>query len=83
MLGGGADNWNYREDDEDYYTQPGMPFRIMPHQQKQVLFSNRAAELGGVDDEVKKRHIRNCLKADPAYGKGVGDAVGISLEEVG
>jgi len=28
------------------------------------------------------RHIGNCLKADPAYGKGVADALGIALSEV-
>jgi catalase len=33
-------------------------------------------------DEVKKRHIRNCLKADPAYGAGVAKALGIALSEV-
>ena len=82
-LSGAASNWNYREDDEDYYTQPGMLFRIMSPEQQQVLFANTAAELAGVDDEVRKRHIRNCLKADPAYGKGVADALGIALEEVG
>jgi len=27
-------------------------------------------------------HIGNCLKADPAYGKGVADALGIPLSEV-
>ena len=32
--------------------------------------------------EVKLRHIGNCLKADPAYGKGVAKALGISLGEV-
>ncbi|WP_169795890.1 hypothetical protein [Methanoculleus thermophilus] len=26
--------------------------------------------------------IKNCLKADPAYGKGVADALGISLDRV-
>jgi len=60
-----------------------MLFRIMSPEQQQVLFANTAAELAGVDDEVRKRHIRNCLKADPAYGKGVADALGIALEEVG
>jgi catalase len=28
------------------------------------------------------RHIGNCLKADPAYGKGVADALGIPLGEL-
>jgi catalase len=27
-------------------------------------------------------HIRNCMKADPAYGKGVADALGIDLKKV-
>ena len=32
--------------------------------------------------EVKIRHIGNCLKADPAYGEGVAEALGIPLSEV-
>jgi catalase len=81
-LDGTADNWDDREDDDDYYTQPGMLFRIMSPEQQQVLFSNTAAELDSVDDQVRKRHIRNCLKADPAYGKGVADAMGIPLDDL-
>jgi len=81
-LSGAADNWNYREDDDDYYTQPGMLFRIMTPEQQQVLFKNTAAEMTGVADEVKKRHIRNCMKADPAYGEGMAKALGIALSEV-
>ena len=34
---------------------------------------------GDAPEEVKIRHISNCLKADPAYGKGVADALGIDL----
>ena len=30
---------------------------------------------------IKQRHIRNCFRADPAYGKGVAEALGLSLEE--
>jgi catalase len=32
--------------------------------------------------EIKVRHIRNCMKADPAYGKGVAGALEIPLNEV-
>ena len=81
-LDGAADNWNYREDDDDYYSQPGMLFRIMTPDQQQVLFANTAAEMAGVDDTVRKRHIRNCLKADPAYGEGVAKALGIALQDI-
>ena len=78
-LSGAADHWNFREDDDDYYTQPGKLFRLMSPGQQQVLFENTARAMGDIPKEIKMRHIRNCLKADPAYGKGVADALGISL----
>ena len=37
--------------------------------------------MGDAPKEIKIRHIANCLKADPAYGKGVADALGIPLSE--
>jgi catalase len=33
--------------------------------------------------DIQIRHIRNCLKADPAYGAGVADALRIALSEAG
>lgn len=79
-LYGPADNWNYREDDEDYYTQPGDLFRLMSPAQQQLLFENTARSVGGADVAVQRRHISNCLKADPAYGKGVAEALGLSID---
>jgi catalase len=38
--------------------------------------------MGDAPKEIKLRHISNCLKCDPAYGKGVADALGIALSEV-
>ena len=80
-LEGAADHWNHREDD-DYYTQPGLLFRLMSASRKQMLFENTARAMGDAPKEVKIRHIGNCLKADPAYGKGVAKALGISVSEV-
>ncbi|MCJ7609637.1 catalase [Candidatus Bathyarchaeota archaeon] len=80
-LSGAADRWNFREDDDDYYTQPGKLFRLMSPGQQQVLFENTARAMGDAPREIKVRHISNCLKADPAYGKGVADALGISLDK--
>lgn len=79
-LEGAADHWDYREDDDDYYTQPGMLFRLMSTEQQALLFSNTARAMADAPREIKVRHIGNCLKADPAYGKGVADALGISLD---
>ncbi len=81
-LEGAADHWNYREDDDDYYTQPGLLFRLMSAEQQAVLFANTTRAMGDAPDEVKVRHIGNCLKADPSYGKGVADALGISPDAI-
>ncbi len=34
--------------------------------------------MGDAPQMIKVRHIGNCLKADPAYGEGVADALGTS-----
>jgi catalase len=79
-LDGAADHWNQRED-TDYYSQPGLLFRLMSPAQQKVLFENTARSMGDIDRAIKIRHIGNCLKADPAYGKGVADALGIPMSE--
>ena len=81
-ISGAAGAWNFREDDDDYYTQPGKLFRLMSPGEQQVLFENTARAMGDAPDFIKTRHIGNCLKADPAYGKGVADALGIPLDGV-
>ena len=81
-LDGAADHWNHRVD-EDYYSQPGALFRLMSAEQKQALFENTARSIGEAPKEIQLRHIRNCLKADPAYGKGIAKALGIPVSEIG
>ena len=76
-LDGAADHWNYREDDDDYYSQPRALFRLMTAAQRQVLFENTARAMGDAPREVKVRHVGNCTKADPAYGAGVARALGV------
>jgi catalase len=79
-LDGAADHWNHRAD-EDYYSQPGKLFRLMNPAQRKALYVNTAAALGDAPREIKVRHIGNCLKADPAYGQGVAEALGIPVVE--
>ncbi len=80
-IEGAADHWNHREDD-DYYSQPGNLFRLMTATQKKVLFENTARAMQGTTKEVQLRHIANCCKADPDYGKGVAAALGIPANEI-
>jgi catalase len=81
---GSADIWRYdfREDDSDYYTQPGELFRAMTPDQQQVLFENTARNMGDSTLQIKHRHIYNCYQADPAYGEGVAKALEIDISTV-
>jgi catalase len=81
-INGAADHWNFREDDDDYFTQPGKLFRLMNPEQQKALFGNTARAMGDAPRMIKIRHIGNCLKADPAYGEGVAEALGIPMSEV-
>lgn len=81
LEGAAADHWDHRED-TDYYSQPGALFRLMPPAQRQILFENTARSIGGIPREIQIRHIKHCFKADPAYGKGIADALGITLEDI-
>ena len=80
-LTGDAAHWDHRED-QDYYSQPGNLFRLMSESQKRLLFTNTAAAIGGAQQFIWIRHIRNCYKADPDYGKGVAEALGLSMQVV-
>lgn len=70
-AGGVADRFDFREDDSNYYEQPGDLFRLMTGEQQQALFDNTARAIKGARKETVERHISHCVQADPAYGEGV------------
>ena len=78
-ISGDGDFWNFREDDADYYKQPGDLFRLMTPAQQQVLFDNTARAMGDAPEFIKRRHIGNCTRADRAYGAGVAKALGLDI----
>jgi catalase len=82
-LYGTAYEHNFRDDDQDYYTQPGDLFRIIKADGKaEELFKNTAVNISGAEKFIQIRHIRNCYKADPDYGKGVAYTLGLDWDEV-
>lgn len=81
-IGDLADHWNFREDDDEYYTQPRKLFQLMSKEQQQVLFENTARNMCGAPEMIKIRHIQNCTKADPLYGKGVAKALDIDWDKI-
>ena len=73
-IDGAAAHWDHRLDD-DYFTQPGLLFRLMDPAQRQALFDNTARAINGASPDVQQRHIDHCTLADPAYGEGVRNAL--------
>ena len=66
----------YEENDTyGIYKQPGDLFRLMPQDEKERMFVTIATALDGVSEEIVQRQLAHFYKADPAYGKGVEDAI--------
>ena len=77
-ISGDADRYDHREGNDDY-TQPSNLFRLMTAEQKEALFANTAAAMEGVPEEIQRRWITHCTKADPDYGRGIARALGLKL----
>ncbi|WP_461535120.1 catalase [Spongorhabdus nitratireducens] len=78
-LDGDAGHWRHSDNTGDF-AQAGDLFRLMSAEQQQQLFDNTARSIGPAPREIQMRHINNCLQADESYGKGVAEALGITLE---
>jgi catalase len=80
LEGDAADHYDHRLED-DHWEQPGDLFRKMTPAQRQLLFDNTARAIKGATREVLERHVANCKRADPAYGRGVAEALGMAIPE--
>lgn len=81
-LFGDADRYNHRDDDEDYYSQPGALFNLMNDNQKQQLFNNIKAAMEGVPERIVARQLAHFYQADAAYGEGVANALGFDANKM-
>ncbi|WP_438283298.1 catalase [Pseudomonas alabamensis] len=77
-LSGNADRHDHRED-PDYFSHAGALFRLMGAEQRALLISNIAGAMAGVSADVVQRQLQYFYQADPAYGEGVAQALGITL----
>ena len=82
QSGGDVYRYDYREDDQDYYTQPGMLYRAMTEDQKQVLCENTARHMKDTTLQIKHRWIGHCYKADEDYGKRLAKVLEIDIDDV-
>jgi catalase len=76
---GDAARYDHRDSNDDY-RQPGELFRLMSAGQKHQLFQNIKAAMQGVPIEIIQRQILHFYRADPAYGIGVAQALGIDFK---
>ena len=73
-VDGNAGRYDTRATD-DHFTQAGNLFRLLTDEGRRNLIANIAGSLGGADAATQDRQIGHFLKADPAYGQGVADAL--------
>ncbi|MGO8720080.1 MAG: catalase [Acidobacteriaceae bacterium] len=74
--------YDHREQNGDYYTQPGNLFRLMPADAQQRLCHNIAGGLGQVEKRIQDLQIQHFYKCDPKYGEGVAKAMGRDIHEI-
>jgi catalase len=80
-ITGSVDRHNHRAGNDDY-TQPGDLFRLMPTDARQRLIDNIAASLASVPRRIQELQVQHFFKADPAYGAGVAEALGLDIEAI-
>jgi catalase len=76
-ISGTVDRHNHRLDG-DYYTQPGNLFRLMTPDARERLIGNIAASLKNAPQRIQELQVQHFFQADPAYGAGVANALGLS-----
>jgi catalase len=77
-IGDVADRYNHRDGNDDF-TQAGDLFRIMPKDEQTRLMDTIAGAMTGVPEDIQRRQIGYFSEADPAYGAGVAERVGVNV----
>jgi catalase len=79
-VSGDVNRYDHREGNDDY-KQAGDLFRLMTLAEKKALISNLAGHMKGIPERIARLQIEHFTKADPAYGRGVAEALGIAVPE--
>lgn len=68
-LDGAAWHWDFREDDDDYYSQPRALFRLMNPEQREALYGNTARAMGDARTLSSSVTSTTACSATPNTGK--------------
>jgi len=80
-ITGSVDRHNHRAGNDDY-TQAGNLFRLMPADAQQRLIDNIATSMSTVPKRIQELQVQHFYKADPAYGTGVAEALGLDIRAI-
>ena len=79
-IEGAADRYDHRVGNDDY-TQAGNLFRLLSQPERDRLMDSIAGAMQGVPEFIQQRQIGHFAKADPAYGAGVAQRLGLQPKE--
>jgi len=77
-LRGAADRYDHRAGNDDY-SQAGDLFRLLDDGARARLLDNIAGAMRSVPEAIQRRQIAHFAKADPAYGAGVAERLGLAV----
>jgi catalase len=77
-LRGAADRYDHRAGNDDY-SQAGDLFRLLDDGARARLLDNIAGAMRPVPEAIQRRQIAHFAKADPAYGAGVAERLGLAV----
>ena len=77
-ISGDADRYDHREGNDDY-GQPRALFELFDEGQRTRLFSNIAAAMAGVPEDIIQRQLVHFHRVHPEYALGVAKAVGVEF----
>lgn len=80
-ISGDAARYDHRAGNDDY-TQAGNLFRLMTMDARLRLIDNIVLSMQSVPRDIQLRQIAHFQKADPAYGQGVANGLGLAEKKV-
>ncbi|MDR0866524.1 MAG: catalase [Candidatus Symbiothrix sp.] len=80
-LEGDAFNYDARVD-KDYYTQPGLLYRLVPEEEKVRIASNVATAMDGAPEDIQVRAIARFYQADERCGADIAAHLGIDVSKI-
>ena len=81
-ISGDADRYSQNTPDTNDFKQAGELYRLMPENEKKDLINNLIGSMKTVSRHIQVLQLSHFYKADPAYGTGIAEGLGIPVDEI-